>query len=104
MATMNFSLPDPMKDWVEAQVKTGRYSNASDYVRDLIRKEKARTDKIAEMQRFVDDGITSGVGSRSSDELLLKPARERRPAASVLDASQAFGSVGGGYCYHCGRQ
>ena len=82
MATMNVSLPDPMKDWVEAQAKTGRYSNASDYVRDLIRRDQARTDKIAEMQRFVDDGIKSGVGTRSKDELFnaavarAKSARE----------------------------
>ncbi|MGO4622864.1 type II toxin-antitoxin system ParD family antitoxin [Ensifer sp. 2YAB10] len=69
MATMNVSLPDLMKDWVEAQAKTGRYSNASDYVRDLIRRDQARTDKITEMQRFVDDGIKSGVGTRSKDEL-----------------------------------
>lgn len=38
MATMNISLPDRMKVWVEAQATTGRYSNASDYVRDLIRR------------------------------------------------------------------
>jgi antitoxin ParD1/3/4 len=69
MATMNVSLPDPMKDWVEAQARTGRYSNASDYVRDLIRRDQARTDKIAEMQRFVDEGLKSGVGNRSKDEL-----------------------------------
>ena len=69
MATMNVSLPDPMKDWVEAQAKTGRYLNASDYVRDLIRRDQARTDKIAAMQRFVDDGLKSGVGSRSKNEL-----------------------------------
>lgn len=35
MATMNVSLPDSMKHWVEAQTRAGRYSNASDYVRDL---------------------------------------------------------------------
>jgi len=58
-----------MKDWVEAQAKTGRYSNASDYVRDLIRRDQVRSDKIAAMQRFVDDGLKSGVGSRSKDEL-----------------------------------
>ncbi|APO72504.1 ribbon-helix-helix domain-containing protein (plasmid) [Rhizobium gallicum] len=69
MATMNVSLPDPMKDWVEAQARTGRYSNASDYARDLIRRDQARSDKIAAMQRFVDDGLKSGVGSRSKDEL-----------------------------------
>lgn len=41
MATLNVSLPDPMKDWVETQVKTGHYSNASDYVRDLIRRTRS---------------------------------------------------------------
>ena len=69
MDTMNVSIPDAMKDWVEAQAKTGRYSNASDYVRDLIRRDQVRSDKIAAMQRFVDDGLKSGVGSRSKDEL-----------------------------------
>jgi antitoxin ParD1/3/4 len=68
-ATMNVSLPDAMKDWVEAQAKTGRYSNASDYVRDLIRRDQIRNDKIAVMQSFVDNGLKSGVGLRSKDEL-----------------------------------
>lgn len=72
VATMNVSLPDPMKDWVEAQAKTGRYSNASDYVRDLIRRDQARMDKVIQVQRFVDDGIRSGVGSRSKNELFAE--------------------------------
>jgi antitoxin ParD1/3/4 len=72
MATMNVSLPDLMKDWVEAQTKTGRYANASDYVRDLIRKDQERTSKIAAMQRLVDDGLKGGVGKRSKDDLFTK--------------------------------
>ena len=61
-----------MKDWVEAQAKTGRYSNASDYVRDLIRRDQARNDKIAAMQSFVNAGLRSGVGTRSKDELFAE--------------------------------
>jgi antitoxin ParD1/3/4 len=72
MATMNVSLPDPMKDWVEAQAETGRYANASDYVRDLIRRDQERNDKIAAMQRFVDDGLRSGIGNRSRDALFTE--------------------------------
>lgn len=72
MATMNVSLPDPMKDWVEAQARTGRYSNASDYVRDLIRRDQTRNDKIAAMQSFVEAGLQSGVGIRSKDELFAE--------------------------------
>ena len=80
MATMNVSLPDPMKDWVEAQARTGRYSNASDYVRDLIRRDQTRSDKIVAMQRFVDDGLKSGVGSRSKDELFAAAAARTETA------------------------
>ena len=75
MATMNVSLPDPMKDWVEAQAKTGRYANASDYVRDLIRRDQERNDKVAAMQRFVDDGLTSGAGNRSRDMLFAEAVK-----------------------------
>ena len=42
MATMNVSLPDKMKEWVEQQAQSGRFSNASDYVRDLIREDQER--------------------------------------------------------------
>ena len=78
MATMNVSLPDPMKEWVEAQARTGRYSNASDYVRDLIRKDQARNDKIAAMQAFVDEGLASGVGTRGMDALLRNARAEAK--------------------------
>ncbi len=69
MATMNVSLPDPMKDWVEAQARTGRYSNASDYVRDLIRRDQERADKIARMQLLLTEGLESGISDRSMDDI-----------------------------------
>jgi antitoxin ParD1/3/4 len=37
MATMNISLPDKMREWIDQQVATGRFANASDLMRDLIR-------------------------------------------------------------------
>ena len=76
MATMNVSLPDPMKDWVEAQARTGRYSNASDYVRDLIRRDQERAAKLAELQRLITEGIESGVSGRSMDEILEAARQE----------------------------
>lgn len=80
MATMNVSLPDVMKEWVEAQARSGRYSNASDYVRDLIRRDQDRAAKIAEMQHLVTEGLESGAGDRSMAEL-LEDARARHGAA-----------------------
>ena len=75
MATMNISLPEPMKDWVNAQTKTGRYSNASDYVRDLIRQDQERADKIRQLQQLIDEGMASGVSGKSVDEILMAARR-----------------------------
>ena len=76
MATMNVSLPDQMKAWVETQADSGRYGNVSDYVRDLIRRDQERQEKIAEFQRLVDEGRASGIGTRTLDEI-RHAARQR---------------------------
>ena len=60
MVTMHISLPEPMKDFVEAQARDGRYANVSDYVRDLIRRDQDRKQAIAEIQALVDEAIASG--------------------------------------------
>ena len=39
MATMNISLPEELKSFVDEQV-AGRYSTSSEYVRELIRREQ----------------------------------------------------------------
>ncbi|MES2444610.1 MAG: type II toxin-antitoxin system ParD family antitoxin [Pseudomonadota bacterium] len=76
MATMNISLPDPMKRWVEGQADTGRYSNASDYVRDLIRRDQERTGKIEAMQHLIDEAEASGVSSASMADILERARRQ----------------------------
>ena len=70
MATMNISLPDKMKQWVEDQVATGRYGNASDYVRDLVRRDQERAEAREKLQQMVDEALASGVNQRTAEELL----------------------------------
>jgi antitoxin ParD1/3/4 len=76
MATMNVSLPDPMKEWVEAQARSGQYSNASDYVRDLIRRDQQRAGALVGLQRLVTEGLESGVSERSMDQVLEAARRQ----------------------------
>ena len=69
MAIMNVSLPDPMKWWVERQVNTGRYSNASDYVRDLIRQDQEYQDKCETIFKALIAGENSGVSGRTAGDI-----------------------------------
>ncbi len=77
MATMNVSLPDPMKAWVEKQAEGGRYSNASDYVRDLIRRDQERQKGIAELQNLIAEGIESGPGEPFDPNGFVKEMRQK---------------------------
>jgi antitoxin ParD1/3/4 len=42
MQSMNISIPDPLKAFVDAQIAEGRYSSVSEYVRELIRADEKR--------------------------------------------------------------
>ncbi|MGB3918065.1 MAG: hypothetical protein WBL07_11545 [Thiothrix litoralis] len=42
MTTLNISLPDNMKTWISQRVTCGDYSNISDYIRSLIRRDQER--------------------------------------------------------------
>lgn len=42
MATMNISLPENLKEFVDAQVQAGGYSTSSEYIRELIREDQKK--------------------------------------------------------------
>lgn len=75
MATMNVSLPDEMKEWVERQAATGHYSNVSDYVRDVLRREQGL---VARLQGVVDEALASGLVDMNPRELLDDIKRSNR--------------------------
>lgn len=84
MATMNISLPDQMKTWVEGRSDDGRYANSSDYVRDLIRQDQINAEKIANMQRLVDEARAGGFSDRTPRQIFedVKGEFERRKGAA----------------------
>jgi len=87
MATMNISLPDQMKVWIEAQVATGRYANASDYIRDLVRRDQVRVEGISRLQAEIDLGRQSGFSEKTSDEIFVET--KRRTAAALKSHNAA---------------
>ncbi len=75
MATMTVSLPDPMKDWIEAQISRGEYASTSDYVRDLVRRDRDRREQdliLNELRKKLADSRSSGESSRSVDDIFAE--------------------------------
>ena len=68
MSTMNISLPDDMKDWVDAQVRARGFMSASEFIRDLIRQQR---EDIEELREKLLEGLNSGPGI-PADEVLQR--------------------------------
>ena len=64
MVTMSVSLPDPLKEWGEAQIESGKYSNASDWVRDRIGCDQDCRDKREILVKALIEREKSGVSNR----------------------------------------
>ncbi|PIR00489.1 MAG: type II toxin-antitoxin system ParD family antitoxin [Nitrospinae bacterium CG11_big_fil_rev_8_21_14_0_20_45_15] len=74
MASLNVSLPDTMRSWIDAQVKGGDFSNASDYIRDLIRMDQRKREalKIAVLE-----GLNSGTSPRQIEDIVKDIKRKK---------------------------
>lgn len=70
MATMNISVPEPMREWVQQQISGGRYASSSDYVRDLIRRDQDKASKLAALQTAIVEGFESGISDKAIEDLL----------------------------------
>jgi antitoxin ParD1/3/4 len=63
--TMNISLPAPLKQWVEKQVSEKGYSTASEFVRDMLRREQEQ-----EARATIDGQLIAAIQSGKSTPLI----------------------------------
>ena len=57
--TMDVSLPETLKDYVQQRVAQGAFSNPSDYIRSLIREDRERQADVR-LESLLLEGIDSG--------------------------------------------
>lgn len=77
MSTMNISLPESMRNWVDERLKTGLYANNSDYIRDLIRKDRLQTEKLTAMQQAITAGVESTEAGKLNMQTIKQKARQQ---------------------------
>ena len=63
------TLTEDQNTWVKTRVKEGGYTNDSEFFRDLIRKDRERAEKIAHMQRLIDEAFESGVSDKTPEDV-----------------------------------
>ena len=86
---LNISLPPTLKQWVQEQLDQGGYGTASEYIRQLIREERRRQDRVGvetKLQEALDSGepqtVTDATWKESEKRVTdrIKAASKKRSA------------------------
>lgn len=70
--SLNISLSPSLKKKVLEQVKINDFSNASDYIRQLIRQDVEKKQAQEELRNALLEGLNSGASTRSHDEVFAE--------------------------------
>lgn len=66
----SITVTEQQNDWIKSRISFGDYGNDSEYVRDLIRKDKSENEKLLKLQEAVQVGLDSGISERTFEEII----------------------------------
>ena len=71
MSQLNVSIPPALRSWIDYRVAEGRYSSASDLVRDLLRRDQESAEEENEWLRgLIAEGLASGRLNQRPEDVL----------------------------------
>ena len=72
MATVRktITLTDRQDRWVKARIAAGGFTNDSEYIRDLIRRDQERSAGYRELEAAIREGIDSGTSDRTVAQIM----------------------------------
>ena len=82
MATIRktITLSDGQDAWIKSRIKSGAFTNDSEYIRDLVRRDQAHADQLAEVRAAVSAGVQSGRSNQTLKEIWADAERRHRAA------------------------
>lgn len=71
MATIRktITLSDSQDAWIKSQIASGSFTNDSEYIRDLVRRDQTQQDKYAGLKAAIAEGLDSGVSENSFGDI-----------------------------------
>lgn len=83
MPTMSISISDSLREFIKSRVKSGDYNNESEYVRDLVRKDREREAAETQLLRVLDDARKSGITDMSVPDIIREVQEEMRQHGEI---------------------
>ena len=84
MATVRktITLSDSQDAWIKSQISRGSFTNDSEYIRDLLRRDQSQENHLANLKQMIAEGLESGLSNKSLDDIWSTAEDRHR---SVID-------------------
>jgi antitoxin ParD1/3/4 len=63
------TLTDQQDQWIKAQIAAGEYTNDSEYIRDLVRRDQEQNAKFKALKAAIQEGLDSGVSDKKVSDI-----------------------------------
>ena len=71
MTQLTITMPPALEDWVQSRLDEGRYADAGDYLRDLVRQDQGcDAEDTAWVRAMVEEGLASGIVDAEPEDVL----------------------------------
>ena len=71
MATVRktITLSESQDAWIKSQIAHGEFTNDSEYIRDLVKRDQSQQDRLATLRAAIAEGLDSGTSDQSLDDI-----------------------------------
>lgn len=63
------TLTDQQNQWIKAQIAAGEYTNDSEYIRDLVRRDQEQNAKFNVLKQAIQEGLGSGISDKTVNDI-----------------------------------
>ena len=66
----SITLTETQDQWIKKQIEEGHFTNDSEYIRDLVRRDRAENEKLTRLRLAIDKGLDSGVSEKTIVDIM----------------------------------
>ena len=71
MATVRktITLSESQDAWIKSQITSGAFTNDSEYIRDLVKRDQSQQNRLATLRAAIAEGLDSGASDKSLNDI-----------------------------------
>lgn len=63
------TLTDKQDQWIKAQIAAGKFTNDSEYIRDLVRRDQEQHTQFIALKQAIQEGLDSNISDKTVREV-----------------------------------